>query len=97
MKDILILIKIFVWWLIINLAIVNNIFTEPVSYAWAIEIVVLLLSIVMVYPIKKQIKKGLTFSLKDDIIISERGTPKEVNKVAELSAVSFIETQGATY
>lgn len=54
MKDILILIKIFVWWLIINLAIVNNIFTEPVSYAWAIEIVVLLLSIVMVYPIKNK-------------------------------------------
>jgi hypothetical protein len=34
----------------------------------------------------------LTFNPKDDIIISERGTPKEVNKIAELSAVGFIET-----
>jgi hypothetical protein len=45
MKD---LIKVIVWFLVINFSICNQIWTEPVSYWWVIEIVVLIISILMV-------------------------------------------------
>ena len=41
-------IKIIVWFLVINFAICNNIWTEPVSYWWIIEIIVLIISVLMV-------------------------------------------------
>lgn len=51
MKDLL---KVVVWFFVINFSICNKIWTEPVSYWWAIEIVVLIISILMVdKPIKK--------------------------------------------
>jgi hypothetical protein len=51
MKD---LIKVIVWFLVINFAICNNIWTEPVGYWWLIEIIVLIISILMVdKPFKK--------------------------------------------
>ena len=45
MKD---LIKVIIWFLVINFSICNNIWTEPVSYWWIIEIIVLIISILMV-------------------------------------------------
>lgn len=42
------LIKVIVWFLVINFSICNNIWTEPVSYWWIIEIIVLIISILMV-------------------------------------------------
>lgn len=45
MKD---LIKVIVWFLVINFSICNQIWTEPVSYWWIIEIIVLIISILMV-------------------------------------------------
>jgi hypothetical protein len=42
------LIKIIVWFLVINFAICNKIWTEPVDYWWIIEIFVLGISILMV-------------------------------------------------
>ena len=42
------LIKVVVWFLVINFAICNNIWTEPVSYWWVIEIIVLIISVLMV-------------------------------------------------
>ncbi len=52
MRDLL---KVVVWFFVINFSICNHIWTEPVSYWWVIEIVVLIISILMVdKPIKKQ-------------------------------------------
>jgi hypothetical protein len=42
------LIKVIVWFLVINFTICNTIWTEPVSYWWVIEIIVLIISILMV-------------------------------------------------
>jgi hypothetical protein len=42
------LIKVIVWFLVINFSICNNIWTEPVDYWWLIEIIVLIISILMV-------------------------------------------------
>ena len=51
MKDLL---KVIVWFFVINFSICNKIWPEPVSYWWAIEIIVLIISILMVdKPIKK--------------------------------------------
>ena len=48
------LFKIVVWFFVINFSICNQIWTEPVSYWWIIEIIVLIISILMV---DKQVKK----------------------------------------
>ena len=49
------LFKIVVWFFVINFSICNQIWTEPVSYWWVIEIIVLIISILMVdKPSKKQ-------------------------------------------
>ena len=49
------LFKIVVWFFVINFSICNHIWTEPVSYWWVIEIIVLIISILMVdKPAKKQ-------------------------------------------
>lgn len=40
--------QIFVWYVVINFSVCNRIWTEPVSYWWMIEIVVLIISILMV-------------------------------------------------
>ena len=45
MKDLL---RIVVWFVVINFAVCNNIWEEPVSYWWVIEIIVLIISILMV-------------------------------------------------
>ena len=45
MKD---LFRIVVWFVVINFAVCNNIWKEPVSYWWVIEIIVLIISILMV-------------------------------------------------
>lgn len=42
------LLRVVVWFVVINFAICNNIWKEPVSYWWAIEIIVLEISILMV-------------------------------------------------
>lgn len=42
------LLRIIVWFVVINFAVCNNIWKEPVSYWWIIEIVVLGISILMV-------------------------------------------------
>ena len=52
MRDLL---KVVVWFFVINFSICNQIWTEPVSYWWVIEIIVLIISILMVdKPVKKQ-------------------------------------------
>ena len=52
MRDLL---KVVVWFFVINFSICNHIWTEPVSYWWVIEIIVLIISILMVdKPVKKQ-------------------------------------------
>lgn len=51
MKDLL---RIVVWFVVINFAICNNIWKEPVSYWWVIEIIVLIISILMVDKSHKQ-------------------------------------------
>ena len=52
MRDLL---KVVVWFFVINFSICNHIWTEPVSYWWVIEIIVLIISILMVdKPTKKQ-------------------------------------------
>ena len=52
MRDLL---KVVVWFFVINFSICNHIWTEPVSYWWVIEIIVLIISILMVdKPSKKQ-------------------------------------------
>lgn len=49
------LFKIVVWFFVINFSICNSVWTEPVSYWWVIEIIVLIISILMVdKPVKKQ-------------------------------------------
>ena len=49
------LFKIVVWFFVINFSICNSVWTEPVSYWWIIEIIVLIISILMVdKPVKKQ-------------------------------------------
>ena len=45
MRDLL---KVVVWFFVINFSICNHIWTEPVSYWWVIEIIVLIISILMV-------------------------------------------------
>lgn len=42
------LLRIIVWFFVINFSICNTIWTEPVSYWWLIEIIVLGISILMV-------------------------------------------------
>lgn len=42
------LFRTLVWFFVINFSICNIIWTEPVSYWWAIEIIVLGISILMV-------------------------------------------------
>ena len=42
------LLRIMVWFVVINFAVCNNIWTEPVDYWWIIEIIVLGISILMV-------------------------------------------------
>ena len=44
MKKIL---KIIVWFIVINLTICNEIWQDPVNYWWLIEIVVLIISILI--------------------------------------------------
>lgn len=44
MKTIL---KIIVWFIIINYGVCNQIWAEPVSYWWIIEIIVLAISVLM--------------------------------------------------
>ena len=52
MRDLL---KVVVWFFVINFSICNQIWTEPVSYWWVVEIIVLIISILMVdKPTKKQ-------------------------------------------
>lgn len=51
MKD---LFRIVVWFVVINFAVCNNIWKEPVSYWWVIEIIVLIISILMVDKSHKQ-------------------------------------------
>ena len=52
MRDLL---KVVVWFFVINFSICNSVWTEPVSYWWVIEIIVLIISILMVdKPAKKQ-------------------------------------------
>ena len=52
MRDLL---KVVVWFFVINFSICNHVWTEPVSYWWIIEIIVLIISILMVdKPVKKQ-------------------------------------------
>lgn len=51
MKDLL---RIVVWFVVINFAVCNNIWKEPVSYWWVIEIIVLIISILMVDKSHKQ-------------------------------------------
>lgn len=49
------LFKVVVWFFVINFSICNHIWTEPVSYWWVIEIIILIISILMVdKPVKKQ-------------------------------------------
>ena len=40
--------KVFVWYVVINFSICNQIWTEPVPYWWVIAIIVLIISILMV-------------------------------------------------
>ena len=42
------LIRIIVWFMVLNFIVCNNIFTAPVWYWWIIEIVILIISIIMV-------------------------------------------------
>lgn len=42
------LIRVIVWFFVINFSICNTIWTEPVGYWWLIEIIVLGISILMV-------------------------------------------------
>lgn len=42
------LFRVIVWFIVINLAVCNNIWKEPVSYWWIIEIITLGISILMV-------------------------------------------------
>ena len=42
------LLRIIVWFVVINFTVCNNIWNEPVSYWWIIEIIVLGISILMV-------------------------------------------------
>ena len=42
------LIKVVIWFFVINFSICNHIWTKPVSYWWVIEIVVYINSILMV-------------------------------------------------
>ena len=51
MKD---LFRIVMWFVVINFAVCNNIWKEPVSYWWVIEIIVLIISILMVDKSHKQ-------------------------------------------
>ena len=51
MKDLL---RIVVWFVVINFAVCNNIWKEPVSYWWVIEIIVLIISILMIDKSHKQ-------------------------------------------
>ena len=49
------LIKVTVWFFVINFSICNSIWTEPVPYWWVIEIIVLIISILMIdKPANKQ-------------------------------------------
>ena len=59
------LIKVIVWFFVINFSICNHIWTEPVSYWWVIEIIVLIISILMV--------DKLNFLCYNKYIIKERG------------------------
>ena len=52
------LIKVIVWFFVINFSICNHIWTDPVFYWWIIEIIILIISILMVdKPTKKQYNK----------------------------------------
>ena len=42
------LLRVIVWFIVINFTVCNNIWKEPVSYWWIIEIIVLIISILMV-------------------------------------------------
>lgn len=42
------LLRVIVWFIVINFAVCNTIWKEPVSYWWIIEIIVLGISILMV-------------------------------------------------
>jgi hypothetical protein len=42
------LLRIIVWFLVINFAVCNQIWTEPTDYWWLIEIITLIISILMV-------------------------------------------------
>ena len=70
------LFKIVVWFFVINFSICNQIWTEPVSYWWVIEIIVLIISILMVdKPVKKQYynyrkKKREVFTMRIDVAIT---------------------------
>ena len=41
------ILKIIVWFIIINLTICNEIWTDPVAYWWLVEIVVLIISVLI--------------------------------------------------
>lgn len=45
--------QVFAWFIIINFAVCNQIWTEPVSYWWVIEIFVLIISIFLTKPLDK--------------------------------------------
>ena len=73
MRDLL---KVVIWFFVINFSICNHIWTEPVSYWWVIEIIVLIISILMVdKPVKKQYynyrkKKREVFTMRIDVAIT---------------------------
>ena len=41
------IIKVVVWFLVINFAICNNVWAEPTTYWWVIEIAVLIISLIV--------------------------------------------------
>ena len=41
------IIKVVVWFLVINFAICNNVWAEPTTYWWAVEIAVLIISLIV--------------------------------------------------
>lgn len=51
------LIRMCVWFLVLNLGVCNQIWSEPVDYWWVIEIIVVIISYLMVDKNKKSVDK----------------------------------------
>ena len=95
------LIKIIVWFFVINFSICNHIWTEPVSYWWIIEIIILIISILMVdkhdkkqynkYKIKKERYKAMRDYFEGYItihgwrVLESAYTTEELNKLKAMT------------